>query len=100
MLVEKITISAKYLDYANVFSKKSVVELFEQININKHLIDLEPDKQQPYEPIYSLRSMELEILKIYIEINLANDFIHPFNCSVRASILVVQKISLSLYVDY
>lgn len=44
LVAEKVTISVKYFDFANVFLEKSVVELPKYLNINKHLIDLEPDK--------------------------------------------------------
>lgn len=43
LLVEKITILAKYLDFLNIFSEISAMELFEWLNINKHTINLELD---------------------------------------------------------
>lgn len=43
--------------------------------INKHTINLEIGKQLPYELIHNLKPVQLDTLKTYIEINLANGFI-------------------------
>ena len=43
--------------------------------MNKNAIKLEEDKQPPFDLIYSLGLVELETLKTYIKINLANNFI-------------------------
>ena len=40
-----------------------------------HAIELEKGKQPSFGLIYSLRPVELEILKTYIKTNLANSFI-------------------------
>lgn len=85
----KVTNLAKYLDFLNVFLKKSAVELSECSDINKYLIDLELGKQPPYGPIYRLGLVKLKILKTYIEINLANNFIRPFNFLAKATIFFV-----------
>lgn len=54
LMAKKVNILVKHLAFANVFLKKLAAELFEDSNINKHLIDLKPGKQPPYRPIYSL----------------------------------------------
>lgn len=77
LLVEKIIILAEYLDFTNVFLKKSVVVLFKLTGDNEHEIKLEKNKQPFYKSIYSLEPVKLEIFKIYIETNLANGFIRP-----------------------
>ena len=61
-----IIISAKYFNFANVFFKKSIAVLLKHTKIKIHTIDLKKSKQPPYKPIYSLRSVELKILKTYI----------------------------------
>ncbi len=60
------------------------------------------NQQPPYGLIYSLMSVELEILKAYIENNLANSFIRPFKSHDGAAILFDKKLdsSLRLCVDY
>ena len=71
-------IFAKYLDFADVFSPDLTFELPQQSGINDHAIELVKGcQQQPYGPIYSLKPVELETLKAYIETNLGNGFIRP-----------------------
>ena len=85
-----------------MFSKKSTTVLLEHIEINTHAIDLKKGKQSPYGPIYSLGLMELEILKTYIEINLANYFFYTSKLLTTAPILFNKKPNRSLWlcVDY
>lgn len=61
---EGVTVLVKYLDYANVFSKKTAVKLPKRLDINEHAINLKPGKQLSYEPIYNLGLMELETLTL------------------------------------
>ena len=70
--------------------------------INEYAIELKNDKQPPYRPIYSLGLVELETLKTYIKINLANGFIRPLKSPAGAPILFVCKpdSSLRLCNDY
>ena len=82
-------ISAEYSDFSNVFSSDSAVELPEYTGINNHSINLLDDKQSPYGPIYSLGLVELEMLKTYIEANLASGFIRPSKSPAGAPILFV-----------
>ena len=93
-LSEKAIKLAKYLYFANVFLKKSIKVLSEQIRVNKHAIKLKKGKQLFCGPIYSLKLVEFQIFKTYIKINLVNSFIRALkslgNCSdfwyVQASI--------------
>ena len=102
VLIKKVTGPAKYLAFANIFSKKLAELLSEQTRINEHAITLEESKQPSYRPIYSLTHVELETLKTYIKINLANGFIQPSKSPADAPILFVCKPdgSLRLCVDY
>ena len=95
-------VPAEYSDFADVFSPDLATKLPEHTEINIYAIDLEEGKQPPYEPIYSLGPVELEILKTYIETNLANGFIHPSKSPAGAPILFDKKPdrSLRLCVDY
>ena len=65
----------KYTDFADVFSKDLAAELPEYTDIKDHAINLIKGQQPLYRLIYCLEPMELEILKTYIETNLANSFI-------------------------
>ena len=99
---KRIGIVAEYSDFFNNFSSDSAAELPEHTRINDHLINLLDNKQPLYGPIYSLGPVELEMLKTYIEANLASGFIRPFKSPSGAQILFVQKknSSLRIYVDY
>ena len=102
LISEKSRIYIEYFDLSNVFFSDSAAEPLEHNGINHHLIHLLDDKKPLYGPIYSLGLVELEILKTYIEANLASCFIRPFKSPAGAPILFVQKKdgSLRLCVDY
>ena len=79
-------IPPKYADYANVFSQDLAMELPENTGMNKYAIELVEGKQLPHGPIYSLRPVELETLKTYIETHLKTEFIRPSKSPAGASI--------------
>ena len=58
------------------------VKLLENTGMNKHIIKMEKNKQPFFELIYSLKSVELETLKTYIENTLANSFIRHYKFPV------------------
>ena len=102
LLAKKVTVLAKYLDFANVFLEKSANILLEQTGVNKHAIEVEKGKQPYYEPIYSLGLVELKTLKTYIKTNLANGFMGASKSLVGAPSLFVRKPNdnLCLFVNY
>ena len=102
LLAKKVSVLAKYLDFTDVFLKKSANIFLKQNRANKYMIRLEKDKQPSYGLIYSLKPVEFETLKTYIKINLANGFIQASKLPVAASILFVRKPNNSfwLYVNY
>ena len=89
-------ILAEYFNYNNVFLAENAAKLPENIGINDYAIKLEEDKQPPFRAIYSLGLVELEILKIFIETNLANGFIWSSKSLARAFILFDKKPDKSL----
>ena len=93
---------AKYSNYNNVFSAENVAELPEHTRINEYITKLKKDKQPSFESIYSLKPIELETLKTYIETNLANKFICLFKSPAKALILFDWKPdkSLQLCINY
>ena len=95
-------IPSKYSDFADVFFLKLAVKLPKHTRINEYTIKLVDDWQSLYGPIYSLGLVELEILKAYIENNMANGFIMPSKSPVKALIFFDKKPdgSLRLYMDY
>ena len=99
---EETEIPTEYSDFSNVFFSDSAAKQPEHTGINDHFINLLNNKQPPYGPIYSLGLVELEILKTYIEANLASGFIKPSKSRAGAPILFVRKKngSLHLFVNY
>ena len=96
-------IPTEYSDFADVFSPDLASELSKQTRINNYAIERVNDCQQPpYRSIYSLRLVELETLKTYIETNLANRFIRPSKFPDSALILFDWKSDgfLRLCVNY
>ncbi len=95
-------VPSKYADFADVFSPKLAVELLEHTEINDHANELVDDRQPLYSPIYSFGPVKLEMLRAYIENNLASNFIRPFKSPAGAPILFDMKPdgSLRLCVDY
>ena len=70
-----IKVLAKYFDHSNIFLLENIAKHLENTKINKYAMKLEKGKRLLWRPINSLELVELEILKIYIKIKLANSFI-------------------------
>ena len=70
-----IKVFNKYANFIDVFSSKLVTKFSKYIGINDYAIKLINDWQFLYDFIYSLRPIELKILKTYIQDNLLNGFI-------------------------
>ena len=102
LMSEETGIPTEYSEFSNIFSSDSAAELSKHTRINDHSIDLLDNKQPPYSPIYSLGPVKLEMLKTYIEANLASGFIRPSKSPAGAPILFVRKKdgSLHLCIDY
>lgn len=83
------TIFQKYSDFADVFSLEFLAVFLEHMGIKNRTIDLLNDKQQSYGIIHSLELVELEILKLYIKSNLANNFVTSFKCLLSIPISFV-----------
>lgn len=77
MLADKafIKVLFKYFNYTKVFLFEFIMELLENTCINKYIMELIESKQSLYRLIYSLRLVEPEILKTYIETYLKTGFI-------------------------
>ena len=95
-------VSAKYLDFADVFLPDLVSKLPKYTRINDQTIKLLNGQQPPYGPIYNLKPVELETLKAYIETNIANGFIRPSKSPDGTLILFERKLDsfFRLCVDY
>ena len=97
-----IKVSPKYADYTDVFSFDLAIKLSENTGINKHAIEPQYSTQPLYGPIYSLKLVELETLKIYIKTYFKTRFIQLSKSLAGAFILFNKKPNRSfhLYIDY
>lgn len=82
----------KYINFADTFSSNLAFKLAKYIEINNYAIELVHGQQSLYEPIYSLELVELDILKAYIKIDLANNFIQSSQLLIGSSIFCDQKL--------
>lgn len=101
LIVKEIStkVCNKYVDFPNIFSSDLTSELSEHTEINNYTIDLVNSQQLHYKPLYSLKPVELETLKVYIETNPANRFIKLSMLLTSIFILFVQKSNRSLWLD-
>lgn len=88
----------KYADFANIFSKDLASELQKHTKINNYTINMIEEYQLSYKPIYSLKQIDIEILKIYIKTHLINDFINILN-SLQLPLSFLSKIYMEGF-DY
>ena len=75
LVIKKMLILIKYLDFSDFFLEEKASILPETTNLKQHIIKLQKDQQLFYKLIYSLNLVKLETLKTYIKINLINGFI-------------------------
>ena len=66
LLAKKVTVLVEYSDFADVFLEELKNVLPKRTKINEHAIELQEGKQPLYEPIYSLRPVELKTFKTYM----------------------------------
>ena len=88
-----IKVFAKYYNFVVVFFLDLTSKFPKHIGINNHAIELVNGQQLLYGPIYSLEPIELETLKVYIEINLANRFIRLSKLLAEAFIFFDRKLN-------
>jgi len=85
-----VRIPVQYPEFVEVFSKEKTETLPPPRQID-HAINLEPDYKLPYRRIYNLSEFEFNMLKTYMETNLANSFTQWSSSSAAAQILFEQK---------
>jgi len=91
----------QYHDYLDLF-KPSTAEKLAPHRTHGHAIDLKPDTQPPWGPIYWLSLKQLEALRKYLDNMLNQGKISPSKSPAGAPILFVPKPNghLRLVVDY
>ena len=86
---------SEYVNFTAIFLPNLAIELSKYIKINDCAFELVDDWEPPYGSIYSLGPVELEMLKTYIENNLANSFVKTSKSLAEASILFDKKFNMS-----
>lgn len=97
-----ITILSEYTNFITVFSLGLVADLQDHTKINNYAIELIDGNHQLSNLIENLEPVELEILKAYRKINLANGFMRLSKFPVGILIFFILKLNnnLCLSVDY
>ena len=85
-----VQLLAKYHPYADVFDKVKAGTLPHHRPYDCPY-DLKPGTEAPWGPIYNLSPTELEVLRAYIEENLASGFIRHSKSPAGAPIFFVKK---------
>lgn len=65
---------ANNIRYNDVFSMYNIIKFLKYIRKKEYVIEPKKDKQLLFYPIYSLKQIKLNILKIYIKGNTTNIF--------------------------
>jgi hypothetical protein len=88
-------------EYADVFDNKKAATL-PNYKSSDHAIPIQPGKEPPYGPLYTLSSRELQLLREYIEEALRKGWIRHSTSPAGAPIIFVPKKdgTLRLCVDY
>lgn len=98
LLDKKVFILFQYLDFVDIFFKKSANILLKYTKTNKHTIILDKGKKLQYKSIYILKLIKFENCKIYyIKTNLVNGFIRLLKVPASALIQFFQKSESSFY---
>lgn len=84
-------ILSKYTNHINILCKDLVAKILMYTKINNDTINLVNSQYSSYRSIYNLSLVMLEILKTYMENNLANSFIKPSKFSTGAFIFYIKK---------
>ena len=96
-----VQLPKKYIELSDVFNKVKANILLGNRPYDC-LIDLQPGKEPPWGPIYKLSPTELEVLRKYIDENLANGFIQHSRSPTGAPIFFIKKKddTFCMVVDY
>ena len=88
-------LSLKYHDFADIFQMTKKQSLSVRGSHN-HVIDLKLRQQPLFRKLYSMFSVKLNILKIYLDNAMKADIIHKSISSAASSVMFVLKLNSSL----
>jgi hypothetical protein len=84
----KKQLPAKYRDLYKAFLPQEANAL-PPYHSYVHMIELVPGSQTPFSQNHPLSPMELKILKRWLDVNLAKEFIRPSKSNTASSILLI-----------
>lgn len=82
---------SKYIDFIDMFSANIIAQLLKHIGSHNYMIKLIKDQILLYQPIYTLKLVKLNILKILIKINITIGFLKPSKSLINAIMLFEKK---------
>ena len=89
-IAQLVVISEIYREFTGMFRESSVKELPPHLPFDCS-IDIFPDAIVPYWQFFSLSPLERQALREYLDANLENGLIAPFNSPVGAALFFVPK---------
>ena len=94
-------LSPKYHDFTDIFQTAEKQSLSEKSS-HDHVIDLELSQQPLFRKLYSMFSVKLNVLKVYLDNAMKADIIHKSISSAASPVMFVSKSdsSLQLIIDY
>ena len=94
-------LSLKYHDFADIFQTAEKQSLSVR-DSHDHVIDLKSEQQPLFEKLYSMFSVKLNVLKVYLDDAMKADIIHKSISSAASLIMFMLKSdsSLQLVIDY
>ena len=94
-------LSLKYHGFADIFQTAEKQSLSEKSS-HDHVIDLELSQQPLFKKLYSMFSVKLNVLKIYLDNTMKTDIIHKLISSAALPVMFMLKSdsSLQLIIDY
>ena len=94
-------LSPKYHDFTDIFQTAEKQSLSEKSS-HDHVIDLELSQQPLFRKLYSMFSVKLNVLKVYLDNAMKADIIHKLISSAASPVMFVLKSdsSLQLIIDY
>ena len=88
-------LSLKYYDFTDIFQIAEKQSLSVR-NSHDHVIDLKLRQQPSFRKLYSMFSVKLNVLKIYLDDMMKTDIIHKSILSAASPVMFVSKLNSSL----
>ena len=88
-------LSLKYHNFADIFQTAEKQSLSEKSS-HDHVIDLELSQQPLFRKLYSMFSVKLNVLKVYLDNTMKADIIHKLISSAASPVMFVLKSDSSL----